>query len=147
DRIAILRDGRLVQCAPPREIYEHPADLYAATFIGLMNVLPGKAGGPGLIAADGTAIAATAALPAGVAAVAAVRPERLRIGAGENRLSGHVRALAYHGGGLQVQIDTPLAPAPITLALSARAAEAAALAPGDAVTLGWDARDTRLFPA
>ncbi|MFN6977681.1 MAG: ABC transporter ATP-binding protein, partial [Gemmobacter sp.] len=44
DRIAILRDGRLVQCAPPREIYEHPADLYAATFIGLMNVLPGKAG-------------------------------------------------------------------------------------------------------
>ncbi|MFN3641595.1 MAG: ABC transporter ATP-binding protein [Gemmobacter sp.] len=147
DRIAILRDGRLVQCAPPREIYEHPADLYAATFIGLMNVLPGRAGGPGLIAADGTAIAALAALPAGTAAVAAVRPERLRIGAGENRLSGHVRALAYHGGGLQVQIASPLAPAPVILALSARAAEAAALAPGDTVTLGWDARDTRLFPA
>ncbi|MFW5874169.1 MAG: ABC transporter ATP-binding protein [Verrucomicrobiota bacterium] len=44
DRVAVLSDGRLQQCAPPQEIYEHPANVFVATFIGSprMNVLPAK---------------------------------------------------------------------------------------------------------
>ena len=34
ERIAVMRDGRLQQYAPPLEIYRQPANLYVATFIG-----------------------------------------------------------------------------------------------------------------
>jgi ABC-type sugar transport system ATPase subunit len=34
DEILLLREGRAIQCAPPLEIYERPADLFAATFVG-----------------------------------------------------------------------------------------------------------------
>ena len=42
DRIAVMRDGVLQQVAPPREIYDHPANLYVAGFIGspTMNFIP-----------------------------------------------------------------------------------------------------------
>src|SRR5438067_3924161 len=34
DRIAVMRDGVLQQVAPPRDIYENPANMYVAGFIG-----------------------------------------------------------------------------------------------------------------
>ena len=42
DRIAVLRDGLLQQVASPREIYEQPANMYVAGFIGSpkMNFIP-----------------------------------------------------------------------------------------------------------
>ena len=42
DRIAVMRDGVLQQVAPPREIYDHPANIYVAGFIGspTMNFIP-----------------------------------------------------------------------------------------------------------
>ena len=33
-RVAVLRDGQLQQCAPPRELYERPANAFVAGFIG-----------------------------------------------------------------------------------------------------------------
>src|SRR5690606_745299 len=42
DRVAVLRQGVLQQCATPRELYEHPVNLFVAGFIGSppMNFLP-----------------------------------------------------------------------------------------------------------
>jgi multiple sugar transport system ATP-binding protein len=34
DRIAVLRDGRVVQIGSPRALYDYPADLYVADFLG-----------------------------------------------------------------------------------------------------------------
>jgi multiple sugar transport system ATP-binding protein len=34
DRIAVMKEGILQQVAPPREIYDHPANMYVAGFIG-----------------------------------------------------------------------------------------------------------------
>lgn len=34
DRVAVLRDGILQQCAPPRELYRSPANVFVAGFIG-----------------------------------------------------------------------------------------------------------------
>jgi multiple sugar transport system ATP-binding protein len=34
DRIAVMRDGRIVQCAAPVEIYRRPVDMYVAQFMG-----------------------------------------------------------------------------------------------------------------
>lgn len=43
DRIVLLRDGRVEQIGTPRELYEAPANLFVARFIGSprMNILPG----------------------------------------------------------------------------------------------------------
>jgi ABC-type sugar transport system ATPase subunit len=42
DRIALLDSGRLLQCGPPRALYERPAHRFVATFVGNppMNLLP-----------------------------------------------------------------------------------------------------------
>ncbi|KAA2212914.1 ABC transporter ATP-binding protein [Teichococcus oryzae] len=51
DRVAVMQGGRILQVAPPREIYADPADLRVATFIGSprINLLPGEAGRDGLV--------------------------------------------------------------------------------------------------
>ena len=42
DRIGVMRDGKLLQMAPPDEIYNRPADPFVANFTGASNVLLGK---------------------------------------------------------------------------------------------------------
>ena len=76
DRVAVLREGRVEQFAPPRLIYDRPATTFVARFIGTppMNVVPATLIGGS--AEDG---------------FAGLRPERLRIvGPGSARLSGRV---------------------------------------------------------
>jgi multiple sugar transport system ATP-binding protein len=47
DRIAVMRAGKLLQLASPREIYERPATSFVGTFLGSprMNILPAKVDG------------------------------------------------------------------------------------------------------
>ena len=42
DRIALMRDGTVVQEGAPEELYFSPADRWAAEFVGAANVLPGR---------------------------------------------------------------------------------------------------------
>ncbi len=44
DRVAVMRDGDIVQLGSPTDVYREPADLFVATFVGvpLMNVLLGE---------------------------------------------------------------------------------------------------------
>lgn len=43
DRVAVMRNGHLQQCAPPQELYDRPANLFVAAFIGspAMNLFEG----------------------------------------------------------------------------------------------------------
>jgi len=56
DRVGVMRDGRLVQVAPPDELYARPADTFVAGFVGNlpMNLVKGKltAGGQKFVAGD-----------------------------------------------------------------------------------------------
>jgi multiple sugar transport system ATP-binding protein len=93
-RIAILDRGKLQQVGPPREVYEKPANLFVAAFIGSppMNTVTGHLGGdesaprlevPGaqLVVPDSAARAMRAMASSDV--VLGVRPEHLRLdGAG-----------------------------------------------------------------
>ena len=47
DRLAVMREGRIVQVGPPEEVYGRPASRWAAQFVGEVNVLAGvaRAGG------------------------------------------------------------------------------------------------------
>jgi ABC-type Fe3+/spermidine/putrescine transport system ATPase subunit len=42
DRIALMRDGRVVQCGIPEELYFRPVDRWAARFVGASNVVPAE---------------------------------------------------------------------------------------------------------
>lgn len=150
DRMAVLKDGRLLQCDTPHSIYEHPADRFVADFIGIMNFMPCRASNAGVIAVDGTPIAAATSPTPAQALVAAVRPERIRLGPSidaANRSEGVVESLAYHGLDLQLHIRTPLAPAPLLVRLTADAVDRHPVKVGDTVEIGWSAADTRLFEA
>ena len=86
DRIAVMNQGKVLQIGTPEEIYEHPASLFVADFIGESNFIPGtvrKLGDSlGLEISDGRTLKAVWAEPTidiGEAAVISVRPEKLHI--------------------------------------------------------------------
>jgi len=45
DRIAVIRNGRILQAGPPKAIYEKPNDIDVANFLGEMNFFPARADG------------------------------------------------------------------------------------------------------
>jgi ABC-type sugar transport system ATPase subunit len=81
DRIVVLRDGRIEQVGTPRELYDHPANLFVAGFIGspAMNLLPVSFEVAGLRLGDGTVLPSLTGL-AGQTGTGhlGVRPEHLR---------------------------------------------------------------------
>jgi multiple sugar transport system ATP-binding protein len=54
DRLAVISDGKLQQLGDPQEVYDHPANVFVAGFIGSppMNLLRGRATGGRLAAGD-----------------------------------------------------------------------------------------------
>ncbi|MEY8827109.1 ABC transporter ATP-binding protein [Sedimentitalea sp. XS_ASV28] len=77
DKIGILKDGKMVQSGAPREVYDNPANIFAAEFLGEANVLQGTREGGGLRLADGRMIQLPGS--AGGAEAIAIRPENLSI--------------------------------------------------------------------
>ncbi|RAI00808.1 polyamine ABC transporter ATP-binding protein [Acuticoccus sediminis] len=114
DRVAILRDGRVQQVAPARELYERPANLFAAGFIGEMNFIPVtyEAGAVSLPGGARWALPADACV-APVApgpATLAIRPERLSptaVEGGERTLEARVEEVVYAGAGTLVIARLP----------------------------------------
>jgi spermidine/putrescine transport system ATP-binding protein len=41
DRIAVMHAGRVAQCGPPEDVYEHPTGEFVAGFIGISNLIEG----------------------------------------------------------------------------------------------------------
>jgi multiple sugar transport system ATP-binding protein len=82
DRIAVMRDGEIVQCAAPMAIYDRPATRFVGGFIGSppMNFIAGAIA-DGAFVGDGFRVPVRAApVPSG-AIVLGIRAEHLRIGA------------------------------------------------------------------
>jgi sulfate transport system ATP-binding protein len=52
DRVAVLRDGELVQVGKPNDVYEHPANGFVFDFLGAACRLPGVVEGGRLTVAD-----------------------------------------------------------------------------------------------
>ena len=106
DRIAIMSDGRLQQVGTPQEVYDVPANLFVAAFIGTpaMNTIPGA-----VVIDDGAAPAVdvgggrvpfpatVAAVPAaGARVVVGIRPEHLVLDPA-GQLDLDVRAVEWLG--------------------------------------------------
>ncbi|EAQ03915.1 putrescine ABC transporter, ATP-binding protein [Pseudooceanicola batsensis HTCC2597] len=107
-RVAVMDEGRLIQVATPDRIYEAPASVYVADFIGDVNIIEGKAHQTGdrvqVDWAEGQpALAAktTRDFSLEQTCYLAIRPEKVAISAekpsGANVLSGEVLDIAYLG--------------------------------------------------
>ncbi len=116
DRIAVMDHGRILQTAPPDELYEAPNCRMVADFIGTMNLFPARVLGPGnpgtrLEAAGLGAFELPDRAPAGTEVGLAVRPEKVRISreapaAGLIAARGRVAQVAYFGDYSHVAVET-----------------------------------------
>jgi spermidine/putrescine transport system ATP-binding protein len=112
DRLAVMRDGKIVQIGVPAEVYEQPADTYVADFLGVSNLMPIDivTRGPGAQCEVRLGEAVLAVDHGGLDAPdhshAVIRPERVRIeafgSAGPNRVPAMVERLVYLGSSTQV---------------------------------------------
>ena len=147
DRIAVMNHGRVEQFAPPDEIYDGPATLFVAGFVGTANLLKGTvstsaAGDRRLsLAGGGTLSMRTHGSlshplhPNGNGAViAAIRPEQLRfVDASSDGLAATVRMVLPLGPAVVYELTladgTPIK-------ITAERAGGARHQPGDTVCLG-----------
>jgi multiple sugar transport system ATP-binding protein len=92
DKIVVLDKGDIQQIGSPMELYEHPANLFVAQFIGSpkMNVLDARSEGQSILFANNSRINLGRAAPQGLAK-AGFRPEEISFAKkGQGHLSGTV---------------------------------------------------------
>ena len=156
DRIVCLLDGRIAQMGTPRELFDRPANVFVAEFIGspTMNILPATAGSengnPTLTLESGGRIdlPAGAKLPANVAeghkVLAGVRPEHLSDVAGASAtasISGTVDMLEPLGSDILVTVQAGGA------TFTARCTDRGQFELGTELTLHFDPERLHLFDA
>jgi spermidine/putrescine ABC transporter ATP-binding subunit len=150
DRIAILKAGELQQVSPARELYERPSNLFAAGFIGEMNMLPVDWDGRHARIVQGERIvlpqdASVVPVKPG-RAVLAVRPERLgytRAGA-PGTWEATVRDVVYAGAG--TLLITQLADGTEVRLRVPSAGQEQSVNPGDAIGLTCPPEAILLYP-
>jgi iron(III) transport system ATP-binding protein len=149
DRIALLRDGKVVQIGTPGELYYKPRTSFAADFLGQANLLPGEvigrdAGTIRVRTAIGTLSAGSLDGQPPLRVVLSIRPQQMRIiGArsaapGSNRIAGKVvesaflgetseHVLSVNGQRLRVISSPPMLEAPAELTVEFDPADALVL--------------------
>ncbi len=79
DRVGVMSNGRLEQLAPPRELYERPANSFVASFIGTVNQLPAIALQSDRWQVLNRTVIGNEAGTAGTEGIVAVRPEHIAL--------------------------------------------------------------------
>jgi putative spermidine/putrescine transport system ATP-binding protein len=152
DRIAVMNAGRIEQFDAPAAVYNRPATPFVLDFVGLSTRLHGRvvgAGGGEVVCETPLGrLRAPGALPAGAAALLAVRPEEMLLGPAPgdavNTLELPVRDLVFLGSKLLVHFQAPAGDRAIAELPPAAGAK---LAPGAVVTVHWPVASTLAFPA
>ncbi|QXH57671.1 ABC transporter ATP-binding protein [Pseudomonas maumuensis] len=156
DKVAVMKDGIIQQFGTPQQIYNDPANLFVASFIGSppMNFIPVR-----LMKQDGRVLAlldsgqARCELPLGVAAdevegreiILGVRPEQISLGAAEGNGMPAIRA--------EVQVTEPTGPDLLVFVTLNQTKVCCRLAPdvacrvGDSLNLQFDPARVLLFDA
>jgi spermidine/putrescine ABC transporter ATP-binding subunit len=165
DRIAIMNRGRIEQVGAPSEVYERPANIFVARFLGEANILDGTVetldGDVATLRVGGLALQATVREGIGLGSRASlfVRPERVAILSPErhyarsNSVEGRVRRVSFLGNIVRYLVEVvPATHLPVTHVPAAHVPAAHVmvdvqnsgrppLAVDAAVALGWAMED------
>ncbi len=117
DRVVVMNQGRIEQIGTPQEIYEEPANLYVARFVGEINILPARimsVPGEGIYIADISGrrftLRTSRSFAAGDRVNVLLRPEDIRIYAHDDErpegpyLTGRIEETVYKGATVDISI-------------------------------------------
>ncbi len=157
DRVAVMREGRIVQIGTPTDIYENPVDDYTARLTGAEFTLPGRVvardGATVRVQVGGATLTALGDVHPGMSVKIAYRPEDLVLGPpdrGGNELSTRnllyatVRERRDMGGLVRLKLEGSV---PLVALVTRDAADQLGLAPGSRVAARVKATALHAFPA
>ncbi|MGU9951813.1 MAG: ABC transporter ATP-binding protein [Gammaproteobacteria bacterium WSBS_2016_MAG_OTU1] len=111
ERVAVMKDGKIMQLDAPRNLYEAPKNRFVADFVGRMNILPARRLRQNCFDAEGVGEIAVSE-DNEKAAFAAIRPEKIFIADATtvlpevNMFAAEVLDICYYGGETVLTIKT-----------------------------------------
>ena len=161
DRIAVMSDGRVEQIGTPAEIYDNPASVFVAGFIGQANLWPATitehaTGTTRVTALGGASLCGScgdATLAVGSEVTLMVRPERISISltqptsqnGGDQSVSATVSDLAFQGPIVRLALEA--ADGSPIIANVDPDADLPLLRPGDSVWASWTQSAACVLPS
>jgi ABC-type sugar transport system ATPase subunit len=144
DLIAVMSDGQIRQLAQPMTLYNEPADLFVARFVGLppMNLVEGGVE-DGTFRSGELAVPVMPQEPVSGAVLLGVRPERLTLtldAAGGRTLQGRVVVVEPLGPETLVEVETA-----VGVVVVRAGSEGTPVQPGDSVGVRWPLHSLHLF--
>lgn len=152
DMVCVMNAGRIVQMAKPQEIYDRPADLFVADFVGKTNRIMAtvEADGATLRLSNGMALTAGSDLKPGVATVA-LRPEAIELtrqaGNDGGAMAGTITHRIFLGSTAEYQISVDGLGDFLVTADRRSVQESDLVEPGERVVLTFDPAKVHVFPA
>jgi len=151
DRIAIMREGRIVQAGETSEVFLHPVDTFVAEFLGISNIIWGKSARAGNIARitpdQGPAFSAASDIIGDV--VATLHAEDVILSkapfdsSARNCLSGTVSEVIPSGSTVRVILDAGF---PLTALLTRESCRSLSLEPGSKLYATFKATAVHVIP-
>ncbi len=149
DRVAVMRNGRIVQLAPPQELHDRPADAFVAGFIGEATILKVARIDDRRVALGGITLTSARPLPAGDGLNLVLHSEKLVLGGNQgsaNTIPVTLRDALYQGESFRIfaRLDSG---EELSLRLPANHAGRSLLrAPGERLLLQLHPEDTIVVP-
>jgi putative spermidine/putrescine transport system ATP-binding protein len=133
DRVAMLKEGRMLQFATPQEIYAAPVSKAVAEFVGLSTILPAQVSGANEIDVGFARLhAPTGSRTQGHKLFALIRPEHVQVDpdtSAINRLAGQTTAVRFLGAINRFDFSVPGAQKAVLAEAACVARDAIAIAP------------------
>ncbi|MEP3278601.1 MAG: sn-glycerol-3-phosphate ABC transporter ATP-binding protein UgpC [Stappiaceae bacterium] len=149
DRIVVMNGGRVEQVGSPLDLYDHPANMFVAQFIGspAMNVFHGRVSEDqdAVLELEGGGI-----LPLGKRATGAepgqrislgVRPENVRLAEEVGTTSVQAKVMVVEPTGAETLVNAVIGQSPVVASVKERLR----FNPGEEVPLGFDFGEVHLF--
>jgi multiple sugar transport system ATP-binding protein len=146
DHIVVMNQGEILQADDPQGIYNFPATVFVAQFIGrppmnLLRVNAAVSAGATQVRLDGHPIAVPLTQAAAERALLGVRPEHVRLQPPGSGVAGRVTHTEYFGSHWIAGLDTPAGAMKAVVDKAHRPQE------GDAVGVAFDTQRVVLFDA
>ena len=156
DRICIMRDGQVVQSGSPRELYDQPANLYVADFVGKSNFIAGavtNVNGRSVTIKDkhgqtfiGSPSQSAAGLSVGASASIVIRPEMVVLSKHDTNakdmgtdvaMNGRIKNRIFLGEHTEYLVDAEGLGDILVLSPKYIESTQGGFEPGDAIVIGW----------